>query len=133
MAISGISTLATRQEVVDFLNPHWMEPSAVIYKPYTVKWWYFIKPFSSTVWACVIGVTILTAIVLTTTHVLNSAIMKNHNEQNNQNKHTAEESIVQLNSLEDGDPTENTIILVSGWLFVDYLYLCAGCLLYQGK
>ena len=126
MAISGISTLATRQAVIDFLDPHWFEPSAVVYKPYSVKWWYFIKPFSSAVWACVVGATLIIAVVLTIMHIMSAKLQASHT---NVHIDIYNYSFMQQSRFRNRIVTGTQMY---GYLLMDYLNVCLACILYQG-
>ncbi|KAK2163629.1 hypothetical protein LSH36_76g04006 [Paralvinella palmiformis] len=64
MAASGISLIESRDEVVDFLTPHYIDSSVVVFKPTRVKWRYFIKPFSQTVWFTILVLPIFITMML---------------------------------------------------------------------
>ena len=64
MAISGITITSFRDEVIDYLYPHWEASSAVILRLQSFKWMYFMKAFTTNTWLVILLTPVLMTCVL---------------------------------------------------------------------
>ena len=74
MAISGVTMTSSREKVIDFLHPHWEEPSGVIVRLDSNKWKFFIDAFSGHLWLAILLLPLFVVLVLTPMGVANDYI-----------------------------------------------------------